>query len=77
MLKSTHKPKEVKTPIEYPCLMITKGGKIVLFKEYGKGTIVVPRINNICNDHLIGYYSEHWAMQDFEPYKGEITIVTD
>lgn len=54
----------------FPKLMRCKlEGYIVLFKTSKTGTIVADKDINCIGDH-----SHQWDMDDFEDYKGEITL---
>jgi|TARA_R110000822_G_scaffold6851_7_gene28641 hypothetical protein len=65
--------KEPTTKEEFPCLMISYFCTIVLFTDKDKGTVL-----SVCDEpYDIGYYSEEWITEGFEPYAGEIIITND
>jgi hypothetical protein len=53
---------------EYPCLMISEYGTIVLFRERSCGVVL--------SSHLleIGLYSNEWDMNDFNPFNASVTL---
>lgn len=55
---------------EYPCLMISKGGQIVLFKEPKIGTVIVSTMRV----YSVGGYSERWNMDEFKPFNHELVL---
>ena len=57
---------------EYPCLKIASSGLVVLFTEYGHGTVIVENIY-----HSIGTYSPIWKMEDFKPFKGTVELIQE
>ena len=56
--------------IEYPILMTSIEGKLVLFTSYGEGFL----LNDDREIHSIGRHSISWAMGRFKPFDGEITL---
>ena len=54
----------------FPCLGVAPECHIVLFTEFGKGTLIF----NPNNADTAGLYSEGWDMQFFTPFKGKLTI---
>ena len=58
----------------YPKLMITDRGKIVLFSEIGTGTVVQSCENS---DDKVGYHCDNWAMVFFEDFKGVVKIISE
>lgn len=68
-ISTTSEPKEQ----SFPCLMQHKlSDIIVLFVEYGKGTVIGAYLPNY--EKNIGYYSSLFSMEEFEPFHGEITL---
>jgi hypothetical protein len=65
---------EKKEKEEYPKLMVSSIGRIVLFTSYKKGVLVDP--NEVLTDD-IGCYSNCWAMDDFKPFNGTVTLSND
>lgn len=69
-MKSVIKENETKKEIKFPCLMIGKDtGFIVLFDKKGHGLVM-----NHNNFYDIGYYSNAWDMDSFEPFNGTIEL---
>lgn len=56
--------------IDYPKLMRTKEGLIVLFTKWGGGIVIVPK----AEVHYIGFISQDWYMDDFKDFTGTITL---
>ena len=54
---------------EFPKLMISISGSIVLFKESQSGFVIHPSLG-----HCLGYFSNNWWMPDFKEYQGELTL---
>ena len=61
-MKSTHN-KSTQPVVKYPCLMVGEQGQVVLFENYGCGTVVVSTVEY----QPIGNYSITWAMDCFTP----------
>ena len=65
---------EKKQENEFPCLMKSNGGKVVLMTERsrdcGKGTVVDSGLGV----HKVGYYSDSWSFRDFKPLQGKIIL---
>jgi hypothetical protein len=61
-----------KEEVKFPCLMISKNGRIVLFHAYEKGIA----LNDWASSN-IGDYSESWFMPTFKPFKGKVTLSND
>ena len=60
-IKATlQEPDKATKKIEYPCLMKSRAGRIVLFTEEGSGTLLAG-----CTD--IGRQSSTWTMGLFTP----------
>ena len=55
----------------FPKLMIGTSGLIVLFHGYQTGTVVGESVNA---DRKAGYYSDSWAMDQFEDFDGEVAL---
>ena len=61
------------TKEKFPCLGRSDDNTIVLFTSKDKGTVL-----SVCDEpYDIGYYSEEWITEGFEPYAGEIIITND
>lgn len=59
---------EQKAEWKFPCLgKNIDTGFVVLFKEYGTGTVLIP-------DHRIGEYFSAWIMKSFTPITDPTTI---
>lgn len=74
IMKSTHN-KSTQQDVKYPCLMVTKEGKVVLFESGGCGTVVV----SICKSHPLGYFANNWTMSYFIqlPQNESVTLQND
>jgi hypothetical protein len=57
--------------IEYPCLMATEQGAIVLFTDYGCGTVIKHP------GWVVGTYGRKWDMLQFTPFTGSVTLSND
>ena len=72
MVEATVKNTEEKAT--FPCLMTTAYGKVVLMESadsyFGIGTVIVSD----CHDQPVGYFSDCWAINDFKPFNGEVTL---
>ena len=55
--------------LDYPKLMSTTAGLVILFTASEMGTVLVPKGN-----HPMGHRSLHWYMGDFTDFKGTITL---
>ncbi len=55
--------------LDYPRLMRTAKGIIVLFTDTKKGTVV-----NTTNIHPLGFTSVAWVTDDFTDFKGTLTL---
>lgn len=53
----------------YPKLMISDTGSVVLFSIKGCGTLI-----KCSNGNIIGHMSERWDMEEFEDYHGTVTL---
>ena len=68
-LTSTRKDTEETKPKQtYPYLGVARGGNIVLFSGPEKGVVIHAGTGTL------GYASEHFMENQFEPYNGEITL---
>ena len=54
----------------FPCLKIFNNNLVVLFTDYGIGTVVFS--NNI--DYSIGEYDTGWDMSEFTNYNGKVVL---
>lgn len=68
---------EVKTPTrakekDFPKLMISKNGTVVLFSKSCVGIAV-----NTTSNYDIGYLSEEWFMGNFTDFTGTVTLSND
>lgn len=57
--------------ITFPKLMVSDGGRVVLFERHGVGTIVGSIVSQ---EFEVGSYSSSWAMDCFRDFHGEVTI---
>ena len=64
--------KTEKREIPFPKLMRSEEGRIVLFIEEEKGTL----LSGGSSYEEVGYYSECWAARMFFDFSGKITIKT-
>lgn len=66
----SHSPKEPE--ITYPCLMesTTIPGRVILFTEQGKGTVVAEPDGV----YQLGYAASIWDMEHFRPYRGAVIL---
>ena len=60
---------EPKKP-EYPCLMRSERGNVILFRKHGSGTIM----ESISKFYRVGHYSDSWVMGDFFPLPTDSTV---
>jgi len=58
------------SPNEYPKLMISEMGRIVLFFDYKRGIVLYEK--DQCWD--IGHNSEAWDIEKFKPMNTPVTI---
>ena len=73
MMKIEIKEAEQKEEIEYPIVMeSTDSDLTIFFTVPNKGFVLIEGDN--CK---LGDYSEGWAMDEFKPFKGTITITQD
>lgn len=68
-MKSVAKPKVVPKP-EYPHLMHSVEGRVVLFTSGGCGSLV----NDPTGLYKLGHHSISWDMSCFHPYDGEVVL---
>ena len=66
--------KEKSSEIEYPCLMVTKKGEIVLFYAYKEGTCIAHLDTGELPDWQLGEYSDTCIMRWFKPFTGSVTL---
>ena len=71
MIKTTVVDTPFRT-IDFPKLMVTRKGLIVLFSTDVKGTVIVGD-----GYHTIGNWSDHWVSQDFIDYEGTLTLTNE
>ena len=62
--------KDKSSEIEYPCLMISDSGTIVLFREHENG-VCLKQGNTFVK---LGDYSNSWDMNVFNPFAGSVTL---
>jgi len=64
--------------IEFPCLMVTDSGTIILAIGIDKNGIdgFVLK-DNVPLKRAIGYHSETWNLNTLNPFKGSITLSND
>jgi hypothetical protein len=63
------------TSATFPKLMIACNGKVVLFNSKASGMIVRNATNTLSlSEHVVGYYTDCWAPEDFVDYLGEISL---
>ena len=73
-MKSELTERKVEEKIEFPKLMESRNGEIiVLFSDSDKGAVVHKR-NSSSYIEQIGYYSKNWYMEDFIDYEGVLTL---
>lgn len=64
--------------LEFPCLLKSNDDFTLIILAYGfdgdnyVGTILVDS-----DSEQIGYYAEDWAVENFEPYDGIVTLSND
>lgn len=56
---------------KYPCLMKGPDGRIVLFHEDRSGVMLLGRESESTK---IGIPYDDWSMENFKPFKGELTL---
>lgn len=71
MIKAEISEKKKEPVNEYPKLMIHQDGSIVLFIEYGAGTIL---FNARLHGMDVGKFSPIWVMENFTDFHGSITL---
>jgi hypothetical protein len=57
---------------EFPCLMCSRWGSVVLFTDPFTGTVVLSAPGN-----TLGFYSDKWTASDFKPFYGSVTFEND
>ena len=55
---------------EFPKLMVSELGKIVLFTSKSVGTLIVPS----SADKKVGHYCESWCEDVFTDFHGSVTL---
>jgi len=65
MITSTKKGRGEPRKFKYPVLLQSSKGTIVLFKDYGIGTVVHVTADD---NYQVGYYANEWSMLSFTPY---------
>ena len=65
--------KQNKTEKDFPKLMISQRGVIVLFETHKTGVCLVDPNR----DYKIGVYSPLWSVENFQDFDGEITLKND
>lgn len=71
MMRTIIKEKETKR-LEFPCLMKSDNGLVVLFTMPHKGFVISEGA-----DWAIGHYADNWNMSDFLLLNGEIILSND
>ena len=69
MIKATKRVDKLENAVEYPKLMHSDKGRIVLFTERGVGVL----LNETGFDEA-GHHSDEWSMSNFKDYDGSITL---
>ena len=73
-MKSELTERKVEEKVEFPKLMESRDGEIVvLFKDSTSGTIVYSNASDV-STHVLGYASLNWCEGEFKDYKGTITL---
>lgn len=62
------------TKPEFPKLMVSKKGTVVLFTKLGAGCVVGFTEGADESEYTLGQYSATWATFNFEPFEGEVTL---
>jgi hypothetical protein len=74
-MKSTVSEKPCESEVKYPCLMkYHKGYGIILFDKESCGTVVDDGHSSGGRFNHVGYYSETWKMNDYEPFHGSVCL---
>ena len=60
---------EAESKYDYPKLMKSARGLIVLFSKHAVGTVVLPD-----KFHNCGEFRDDWFISDFVDFKGEVTL---
>lgn len=68
MIEVQEESNKINNEIEYPCLMQSDHGNVVLFTSKTIGTVISGEKNQI------GTYSKHWLPYVFKLYTGTITL---
>ena len=71
-VKSTKQ--KANSPRDFPKLMVTTEGKVVLFSAEGRGTVVFNEESNGFETSGIGYHTNSWSMRKFTDYLAEVTL---
>jgi len=69
MIKATKRVDKLENVVEYPKLMHSYQGRVVLFTSHSTG-VLLNEVGHNCG----GYYSDDWCMAHFEDYDGSITL---
>jgi len=69
MIKATKRVEKLENAVEYPKLMHSYQGRVVLFTSHETGVLL-----NEVGIHGLGHYSDEWRMAHFEDYDGSITL---
>lgn len=67
--------KDKSKEVEYPCLMVSDSGAVILFNEHRKGVVVYVAIKHI--GYRVGYYGDMWDMDKFTPFHGTVELSND
>lgn len=70
MIKVQVNEKKQVKEIEYPCLMVSSTGAIVLFTEYKEG-VLLRQGESFWKE---GHFASDWIMDSFTPFEGCITL---
>ncbi len=79
-MKSSHRPFDPpREKPSFPCLMESRStpGLIVLFNKECEGMVVVSPGHAVSGIHQLGRYSQSWISDNFDVYRGKITIDTE
>lgn len=70
-MKVTIKNENKSSEIQYPCLMVSVLGCIVLFDSPGCGTVIKD------DEYTVGSYNTDWAVEYFTPFTGTVELSND
>lgn len=72
MVKSKLKKKK-NIKVDYPCLMTSRGKKVVLMSSPGVGVVVYNEFGDP-EGQEVGHYATNWAEECFEPFEGTLEL---